>query len=82
MVTFIPVILQISLPRSTLDEIIDKLGGPDNVAEMTGRRARIVRRSPDETPQYEVRDANDNTGFLESLNVKEVWRPGGFVGHN
>ena len=39
---------------------------------MTGRKARIVCRVPGQAPQYEQRDANDNTGFLESLNVKEV----------
>lgn len=60
---------QIPLPNSPLDEIIDQLGGPDNVAEMTGRRARIVRSGPNGEPKYELRD--DKSCFLESLNVHE-----------
>ena len=41
------------------------------MAEMTGRRGRVVRKGASLAPQYELRDtgsAND----LESLNVKEV----------
>lgn len=62
---------QISLPNSTLDEIIDQLGGPDIVAEMTGRKARMVRYSRTDKPHYETRGADANSA-LESLNVKEV----------
>ncbi|XP_064639306.1 uncharacterized protein LOC135494911 [Lineus longissimus] len=60
----------IDLPNSPLDEIIDLLGGPDAVAEMTGRRARIVRRSPQDRPQYELRDS-ESSGGIDSLNVRE-----------
>ena len=42
------------------------------MAEMTGRKARIVRHRQGDQPQYEHRDAGDTTGFLESLNVREV----------
>ena len=55
---------------SPLDQLIDKLGGPSNVAEMTGRRARIIRYHPDDKPFYEVRE--NDSGEVESLNVKEV----------
>ena len=64
---------KINLPDSPLDEIIDKLGGPSNVAEMTGRKGRIVRHSPNDTPRYETRTIDSEAyGAIDSLNVQEV----------
>eukprot|EP00794_Sanderia_malayensis_P010733 gene10733-11882_t len=60
---------KISLPDSPLDEIIDKLGGPENVAEMTGRSGRITRPSPNAEPRYECRSSV--SGCVESLNIQE-----------
>ena len=57
---------------SPLDEIIDELGGPANVAEMTGRKARIVRWSRDDKPRYESRERNYSNNDMDSLNIKEV----------
>ncbi|KAL7728457.1 hypothetical protein ACLKA6_005214 [Drosophila palustris] len=59
------------LPPNTLDQLIDELGGPDNVAEMTGRRGRVVQ-SDDGSIQYESRTESDVP--LETLNITEKQR--------
>lgn len=43
--SFLARVRALSLPISPLDELIDRLGGRDVVAEMTGRRHRFVRGS-------------------------------------
>uniref|UniRef100_T1IRW6 Strawberry notch n=1 Tax=Strigamia maritima TaxID=126957 RepID=T1IRW6_STRMM len=59
------------LPPNTLDQLIDELGGPENVAEMTGRKGRIV--SNDEgIVHYESRSEIDVP--LETLNLTEKQR--------
>ncbi|XP_058978487.1 protein strawberry notch [Musca domestica] len=59
------------LPPNTLDQLIDELGGPDNVAEMTGRKGRVVQ-SDDGSIQYESRSESDVP--LETLNITEKQR--------
>lgn len=59
------------LPPNTLDELIDELGGPDNVAEMTGRKGRVVS-TEEGNVQYETRSENDVS--LEMLNLVEKRR--------
>lgn len=59
------------LPPNTLDQLIDELGGPENVAEMTGRKGRIVQ-SDDGQISYESRSENDVP--LETLNLTEKKR--------
>lgn len=59
------------LPRNTLDQLIDELGGPDVVAEMTGRKGRVVQTANDEI-QYETR-AEEGCS-LEQLNLREKAR--------
>ncbi|KAL8581237.1 hypothetical protein ACOMHN_038337 [Nucella lapillus] len=60
----------LSLPHNTLDSLVDKLGGPSEVAEMTGRKGRVVQN--DEGVQYESRSEVDVS--LEFLNLKEKER--------
>ncbi|KAL3856506.1 hypothetical protein ACJMK2_011256 [Sinanodonta woodiana] len=58
------------LPPNTLDQLIDDLGGPDNVAEMTGRKGRVV--SKEDGISYESRSEYDVP--LEILNLTEKQR--------
>ncbi|XP_042225132.1 protein strawberry notch homolog 1-like isoform X6 [Homarus americanus] len=59
------------LPPNTLDQLIDELGGPENVAEMTGRKGRVVQ-SDDGQVMYESRSEADVP--LEILNIREKER--------
>lgn len=59
------------LPPNTLDQLIDELGGPENVAEMTGRKGRVVQND-NGTIQYESRSETDVP--LETLNLTEKQR--------
>lgn len=56
--------------NSALDVLVDKLGGPKNVAEMTGRKGRIVRKDPTSKAAYELRSLGCVSD--QSLNVSEV----------
>uniref|UniRef100_A0AAQ4RRX5 Protein strawberry notch homolog 1 n=1 Tax=Gasterosteus aculeatus aculeatus TaxID=481459 RepID=A0AAQ4RRX5_GASAC len=59
------------LPPNTLDELIDELGGPENVAEMTGRKGRVVSND-DGSITYESRSELDVP--VEILNLTEKQR--------
>lgn len=58
------------LPNNTLDDLIDRLGGASNVAEMTGRKGRIVK---DEDGLISYKQRNE-TDALENLNIAEKER--------
>ncbi|XP_068090084.1 protein strawberry notch homolog 2 isoform X2 [Hyperolius riggenbachi] len=59
------------LPLNTLDMLIDQFGGPDKVAEMTGRKGRVVRRS-DGSLGFESR-AEQNLS-IDNVNLREKER--------
>ncbi len=59
------------LPANTLDELIDSLDGPQYVAEMTGRKGRIVAHD-DGMYTYETRSEQDVP--LELLNIVQKER--------
>lgn len=59
------------LPPNTLDQLIDELGGPENVAEMTGRKGRVIQ-SDNGQIVYESRSEQDVP--LETLNLTEKSR--------
>merc|ERR1719225_1203334 len=57
------------LPPNTLDQLIDELGGPENVSEMTGRKGRVVQDQVSGDVRYESRSEMDIP--LETLNLAE-----------
>uniref|UniRef100_A0A8C1ZHA9 Protein strawberry notch homolog 2 n=1 Tax=Cyprinus carpio TaxID=7962 RepID=A0A8C1ZHA9_CYPCA len=59
------------LPLNTLDELIDRFGGPEKVSEMTGRKGRVVRR-PDGSVRYETRAEQGMN--IDHVNIREKER--------
>ncbi|XP_043909748.1 protein strawberry notch homolog 2 [Protopterus annectens] len=58
------------LPLNTLDQLIDLFGGPDKVAEMTGRKGRVVRR-----PDGVCFESRAEQGLsIDNVNLKEKER--------
>lgn len=63
----------LDLPTNPLDDLIDRLGGPTMVAEMTGRKSRLVRDMETGTVRFEPRNASgvEKGATLEMINVHE-----------
>eukprot|EP00897_Mesotaenium_endlicherianum_P005981 jgi/Mesen1/5410/ME000269S04553 len=59
----------LQLPNNPLDDLIDQLGGPDHVAEMTGRKGMLVRAANGKGVLYQSRSSRDVA--QEMLNVRE-----------
>ncbi|CAN0461466.1 unnamed protein product, partial [Ectocarpus sp. 12 AP-2014] len=59
------------LPHPPLDQLVDKLGGPNAVAEMTGRQDRMVK-GDDGKMYLEKRDANNTAGIDEQNNFERA----------
>jgi hypothetical protein len=56
------------LPHHPLDELLDALGGPSNVAELSGRSHRVVRGMEG---QWEMQPRHTDEGPAAALNIRE-----------
>ncbi|XP_010260806.1 PREDICTED: protein strawberry notch [Nelumbo nucifera] len=70
------IIRSLNLPNNPLDDIIDQLGGPDNVAEMTGRRGMLVRASTGKGVIYQARNTKDVALEMVNMHEKKLFMDG------
>ncbi|XP_059661911.1 protein FORGETTER 1 isoform X2 [Cornus florida] len=70
------IIRSLDLPNNPLDDIIDQLGGPDKVAEMTGRRGMLVRASHGKGVTYQARNTKDVTMEMVNMHEKQLFMDG------
>lgn len=60
---WVALVQELELLPSPLDALIDALGGSQAVAEMTGRRGRLVRNSRSGRFKYELRPETEETRY-------------------
>ncbi|XP_031115069.1 protein FORGETTER 1 isoform X1 [Ipomoea triloba] len=70
------IIRSLDLPNNPLDDIIDQLGGPDEVAEITGRRGMLVRTSGGKGVSYQSRNTKDVTMEMVNMHEKQLFMDG------
>lgn len=70
------IIRSLDLPNNPLDDIIDQLGGPDKVAEMTGRKGMLVRASSGKGVAYQSRNTKDVTMEMVNMHEKQLFMEG------
>ncbi|KAK3042673.1 hypothetical protein RJ639_000925 [Escallonia herrerae] len=70
------IIRTLNLPNNPLDDIIDQLGGPDKVAEITGRRGMLVRASGGKGVTYQARNTKDVTMEMVNMHEKQLFMNG------
>ncbi|KAI3755989.1 hypothetical protein L1987_55800 [Smallanthus sonchifolius] len=70
------IIRAFDLPNNPLDDIIDQLGGPSNVAEITGRRGMLVRASNGKGVTYQARNTKDITMEMVNMHEKQLFMDG------
>eukprot|EP00898_Chlorokybus_atmophyticus_P004114 jgi/Chlat1/4703/Chrsp3S00444 len=72
----------LQLPHNPLDLIIDQLGGPDAVAEMTGRKGLLVRNPQDGSAgpkggvSYRLRKTDGVAQELQNMHEKQLFMDG------
>ena len=72
---FTDAVKALKLPNNALDEILDKLGGPYKVAEMSGRASRLVRHHSGDFV-YEKRSANGVPPEEQNIFEREEFQAG------
>ncbi|KAL8461796.1 hypothetical protein ACS0TY_033048 [Phlomoides rotata] len=70
------IIRSLDLPNNPLDDIVDQLGGPDKVAEITGRRGMLVRASGGKGVTYQARNTKDVTMEMVNMHEKQQFMSG------
>ncbi|XP_065854274.1 protein FORGETTER 1 [Euphorbia lathyris] len=70
------IVRSLDLPNNPLDDIIDQLGGPDKVAEMTGRRGMLVRASNGKGVTYQARNTKDVSMEMVNMHEKHLFMEG------
>ncbi|PKU73497.1 hypothetical protein MA16_Dca008061 [Dendrobium catenatum] len=70
------IIKSLDLPNNPLDDIIDQLGGPENVAEMTGRKGMLVRVSGGKGVVYQARNTKEVALEMVNMHEKKLFMDG------
>uniref|UniRef100_A0A1D1YBL4 Protein strawberry notch 2 n=2 Tax=Anthurium amnicola TaxID=1678845 RepID=A0A1D1YBL4_9ARAE len=70
------IIRSLELPNNPLDDIIDQLEGPENVAEMTGRRGMLVRASGGRGVVYQPRSTKEVAMEMVNMHEKQLFMNG------
>lgn len=70
------IVRSLDVPNNPLDDIIDQLGGPEKVAEMTGRRGMLVRASNGKGVTYQARNTKDVTMEMVNMHEKQLFMDG------
>ena len=67
---------KLGLPGNPLDTLIAELGGSDAVAEMTGRKGRMVRDASTGKVVYETRNSNGISLEMQNMHEKQAFTGG------
>ncbi|KAI9116321.1 hypothetical protein K1719_012488 [Acacia pycnantha] len=70
------IIRSLDLPNNPLDDITDQLGGPDKVAEITGRKGMLVRAPSGKGVTYQARNTKDVTMEMVNMHEKQLFMDG------
>ncbi|KAL0009583.1 hypothetical protein SO802_011085 [Lithocarpus litseifolius] len=70
------IIRTLGLPNNPLDDIIDQLGGPEKVSEITGRRGMLVRAASGKGVTYQARNTKDVTMEMVNMHEKQLFMDG------